>query len=82
MLFLKDLLKKCINRQTFVADRGPYNREAFEVLELDYYHETFGERIRIERFFKTLKGRTKVFANNINARKLHIKILNILLSVF
>jgi transposase-like protein len=44
MLFLKDLLKKCINRQTFVVDRGPWYSWAFEVLGPDYYHQTFGER--------------------------------------
>nr|CCC55573.1 transposase [uncultured archaeon] len=82
VLFLKDVLKKCTNRPTFVVDRGPWYSWAFEALEPDYYHETFGERNRIERFFRTLKRRTKAFANNINARKLHIHALNAMLKLF
>ncbi len=34
------------------------------------------------RFFRTLKRRTKAFANNINARKLHIHALNAMLKLF
>ncbi|MGC9146103.1 MAG: hypothetical protein ACP5GS_08375 [Nitrososphaeria archaeon] len=30
MLFLKEVLKKCTNRQIFVMDRGPYNRGLLE----------------------------------------------------
>ena len=36
------------------------------------HHEAFGiMRSRIERSFRTLKRRTRVFANNANARRLH-----------
>jgi Transposase and inactivated derivatives len=58
------------------VDRGPWYKWAFETLGLNYYHETFGKRNSIERFFATLKKWTKVFSNNINARKLRIKALN------
>ena len=47
--------------------------------------ETFGIRSRIERSFRTLK-RTNVFANNVNARRLHVRVkrdtLNVILSIF
>ena len=58
------------------VDRGPWYKWAFETLGLNYYHETFGKRNSIERFFATLKKWTKVFSNNINVRKLRIKALN------
>ncbi|MFQ6134858.1 MAG: integrase core domain-containing protein [Nitrososphaerales archaeon] len=37
-------------------------------LGLKWEHVTFGRRNPIERFFRTLKERTKVFYNNIPAR--------------
>jgi len=33
---------------------------------MEYLYETFGERNRIERWFRKLKERTKRFHNNIN----------------
>ena len=63
-------------------DKGLYYKLEFEVLGLNYYHKIFGKRNRIKRFFATLKRRTKVFYNNINARKLHIKALNLMLRLF
>jgi len=35
---------------------------------IEYFHETFGERNRIERWFRKLKERTKRFYNNINTK--------------
>ena len=81
MLFLKEVLKKCTNNPQFVVDRGPWYKWAFEALGLDY-NETFGKRNRIERFFRTLKRRMKIFSNNINTRKLSIKALNVMLRLF
>jgi transposase-like protein len=37
---------------------------------MTYFHETFGKRNRIERWFRELKNRTKRFYNNINSKKL------------
>jgi transposase-like protein len=41
-----------------------------ERLGIIYFHETFGNRNRIERWFRELKDRTKRFYNNINAKTL------------
>ena len=40
------------------------------VLGITYFHETFGNRNKIERWFRELKNRTKRFYNNINAKTL------------
>jgi putative transposase len=53
-----------------VVDRGPWYRWALERLGIIYFHETFGNRNRIERWFRELKNRTKRFYNNINAKTL------------
>ncbi|GBC71306.1 hypothetical protein HRbin02_01086 [Candidatus Calditenuaceae archaeon HR02] len=37
-------------------------------LGLEYVHETFGKRNRIERWFRELKDRTKRLYNNVNAK--------------
>jgi transposase-like protein len=41
-----------------------------ERLGIIYFHETFGNRNKIERWFRELKNRTKRFYNNINAKTL------------
>jgi len=40
------------------------------VLGMTYFHETFGERNKIERWFREMKERTKRFHNNVNSKKL------------
>jgi len=35
---------------------------------MEYSHETYGERNRIERFFMEIKERTSKFNNNINTK--------------
>jgi transposase-like protein len=37
---------------------------------MTYFHETFGKRNRIERWFREMKERTKMFYNNVNSKKL------------
>jgi cobyric acid synthase len=39
-------------------------------LGITYFHETLGNRNKIERWLRKLKNRTKRFYNNINAKKL------------
>jgi hypothetical protein len=40
------------------------------VLGITYFHETFGNRNKIERWFREMKERTKRFYNNVNAKTL------------
>jgi transposase-like protein len=39
-------------------------------LGITYFHESFGNRNKIERWFKELKNRTKRFYNNVNSKTL------------
>ena len=39
-------------------------------LGMNYFHETFGNRNKIERWFRELKNRTKRFYNNVNSKTL------------
>jgi transposase-like protein len=43
---------------------------ALERLGITYFHENFGNRNRIERLFRELKNRTKMFHNNLNSKTL------------
>jgi transposase-like protein len=68
--FLRKVLDSCEGKPVIVVDRGPWYRWALERLEMTYFHETFGKRNRIERWFREMKERTKMFYNNINAKTL------------
>jgi len=67
-LFLKDLLQYCENKPLFLVDKGPWYREAFKSLGLEYEHQTFGMRNRIERWFRILKAKLRSFYNNFPYR--------------
>ena len=43
---------------------------ALERLGITYFHETFGNRNKIDRWFRELKNRTKRFHNNVNSKTL------------
>ena len=51
-------------------------------LGLKWMHITHGLRNRIERWFRTLKERTKPFYNNMNARKLGILSMRLFLNLY
>jgi transposase-like protein len=68
--FLRKVLDSCEGKPVIVVDRGPWYRWALERLGMTYFHETFGKRNRIERWFRELKNRTKRFYNNANSKKL------------
>jgi transposase-like protein len=68
--FLRKVLDSCEGKPVIVVDRGPWYRWALERLGMTYFHETFGNRNRIERLFREMKERTKRFYNNVNAKTL------------
>jgi transposase-like protein len=47
-----------------------------------WFHITFDKRNAIERFFRTLKERTRRFYNNVNARVSKIRFLTVYLNLF
>jgi putative transposase len=59
------VLDSCEGKPVIVVDRGPWYRWALDRLGITYFHETFGNRNRIERLFREMKERTKRFYNNI-----------------
>jgi putative transposase len=84
LAFLKKALRMCTNKPLVIVDRGPWYRWAFERLGLEYRHERFGMRNRVERLFRHLKKRTVVFHHKLSARN-HIqgiKNLKLFLSLF
>jgi transposase-like protein len=54
---------------------GPWYRWAFERLGLEYRHDRFCMRNRVERFFRYLKERTMVFHHKMSARD-HVQGIN------
>ncbi|MEM3045575.1 MAG: hypothetical protein QW057_00640 [Candidatus Bathyarchaeia archaeon] len=63
------VLKACLNRPTMLVDKGPWYPQAFEYHGLPWRHETFGFRKRVERWFRTLKERTRRFYHSFQTRK-------------
>jgi transposase-like protein len=68
LAFLKKALKICANRPLPMVDKGPWYRWALERLGLEYKHERFGMRNRVERLFRYLKEKTIVFHHKLSAR--------------
>jgi transposase-like protein len=68
--FLRKVLDSCEGKPAIVVDRGPWYRWALDRLGITYIHEAFGNRNRIERWFREMKNRTKRFYNNVNAKTL------------
>jgi transposase-like protein len=66
--FLKKALRMCTDKPLVLVDKGPWYRWTFERLGLEYRHERFGMRNRVERFFGYLKERTVVFHHKMSAR--------------
>jgi putative transposase len=68
--FLRRVLDSCEGKPVIVVDRGPWYRWALDRLGITYFQETFGNRNRIERWFREIKDRTKMFYNNVNSKTL------------
>ena len=63
-------MDSCEGKPVVIVDRGPWYRWALERLGMTYFHETFGNRNKIERWFREMKERTKRFYNNVNSKTL------------
>ncbi len=68
LTFMRSVLKACKGKPVIVVDRGPWYPWALKRLGIGYIHEKFGDRNKIERWFRKLKDRTKRFYNNINSK--------------
>ncbi len=77
--FLRRVLETCTNKPIIHVDKGPWYPEA---LGLQWIHRTFGERNRIERWFRTMKARTRRFFNNFPVRKKPILKIKLFIRLF
>lgn len=71
MLHAEAFLRKVLEKPLILVDKGPWYPEALRSLDLKWKHVTFGMRNRIERWFSTLKARTKRFSNNFPNNTTH-----------
>jgi len=82
LLFLSRVLGACTNKPVFVVEGSPRCFQAFRELGLKHYRGAFGDRSGVERFFGSLKRRTRVFFKDINARRSSIASLDRIVNMF
>ena len=71
LVFLKKVLQTCSGRKPVIlVDGGPWYPWPLNVMGFRWLHITFGYRNVIERFFRTLKERTRRFYNNLPSKRL------------
>lgn len=70
LVFLKRVLDTCTNKPVVLVDGGPWYPWPLDRMGIRWLHVTFGERNAIERFFRTMKERTKRFYNNLPSDRL------------
>jgi len=68
LLFIKKVLRLCMNKHKVIIDRSPWYRWALQRLGLDYEYQRFRVRSRVERFFRYFKERTMVFRNKLSTK--------------
>ncbi|MHB8567788.1 MAG: hypothetical protein ACYC7D_11135 [Nitrososphaerales archaeon] len=64
----REALRSCREKPVVIVDHAQWYRYAFESLGLDWLQKTFGIRNYIERWYRTLKERTRRFYNNFPIR--------------
>jgi len=67
--FILVVLKSCEGQPVFLVDGARWYDSAFKSLGLDFVHVTFGLRNCVERWFRSVKERTKRFWNNFRSRE-------------
>ena len=70
LAFLKRVTETCRGKPVVLVDGGPWYPWALDRHGLKWLHITFGERNTIERFFRTLKERTRRFYDNLPSVRL------------
>ncbi len=67
---IRKVLDSCKNRPVIVVGGGLWYRWVLERLGIKYFNKSFGDKSRIEKWFRKLKERTKRFYNNVNSKTL------------
>ena len=70
IVFLKKVLETCTNKPVVLVDGGPWYPWPLNEMGFKWLHVTFGYRNAIERFFRTLKERTRRFYNNLPSTRM------------
>jgi putative transposase len=70
IVFLKRVLDTCVNKPVVLVDGGPWYPWPLDRMGIRWLQVTFGYRNTIERFFRTLKERTRRFYNNLTSTRL------------
>ncbi|MEM3555100.1 MAG: IS6 family transposase, partial [Candidatus Micrarchaeia archaeon] len=76
--FISSVLKTCEGKPVFLVDHAPWYLWAFRVLKLKYEQIAFSTRNCIERWFRTLKERTRRFYNNFMSGRGLIHVVSLL----
>jgi len=67
--FMQDVMKSCTKQTLFITDKGVWYKAAFRQLGLKHLYVSGKERSYIERWFRTLKSRTRRFYNNFTKKE-------------
>jgi putative transposase len=70
LVFLRKVLGACTNKPVVLVDGGPWYPWPLDRMGIRWLHVTFGHRNAIERFFRTLKERTRRFYNNLTSDRM------------
>jgi transposase-like protein len=70
IVFLRRVLDACTDRPVVLVDGGPWYSWPLDRAGIRWLHVTFGYRNTIDRFFRTLKERTRRFYNNLTSDRL------------
>ena len=70
IVFLRKVLDTCVGRPVVLVDGGPWYPWPLDGMGIRWLHITFGYRNVIERFFRTMKERTRRFYNNLPSDRL------------
>jgi len=70
IVFVRRVLDTCVNKPVVLVDGGPWYPWPLNAMGVRWLHITFGYRNTIERFFRTLKERTRRFYNNLPSIRL------------
>jgi len=80
--FLRKVLEACANKPVILVDKGAWYPNAIQALGLQWEHRTFGMRNRIERWFRTMKARTRRFFSTFPVRKKPIFKIKLFIRLF
>jgi transposase-like protein len=71
LIVIRKVLDTCVNKPVVLVDGGPWYPWPLDRMGIRWLHVTLGYINAIERFFRTLKERTRRFYNNLTSDRLY-----------